>query len=170
VGSAEKIALQILLGGRPDIYAKTDRTALKRQVNEVDLAELQPELDAARQELAEYRCPSCGSDIVEQQDVPLDIEQKHYGLLRSFECCFVELDGGVQRPCPNDPRFPKCEEYDVQCREEISEKLTMFRWTCHAYPNTIMARAVRLDSVPGSTEEQARARLKERYDQLARRR
>ncbi|MGY3484442.1 hypothetical protein ACVW1C_002325 [Bradyrhizobium sp. USDA 4011] len=170
VGSAEEIALQILSVVRPDIYAKIDRTTFKHQLGEADLAALQEELDAARQELAEYRCPSCGSDIVEQQDVPLDLEQKHSGLLRSFECGFVELDGGTQRPCPNDPRFPKFEEYDVQCHEDTSEKLTMFRWTCHAFPKTIMARAVRLDSFPGPTEGEARARLQEQYHRLARKR
>ena len=42
---------------------------------------------------------------------------------------FVELDGGVHRPCPNDPQFPKFEDYDIQCMEENSEKLTVFRWT-----------------------------------------
>jgi len=80
---------------RPDIYAKTDQSEFERRVSQADLAELQAELEATREELAGYRCPFCGSDIVEQQGVPLDTEHKHFGLLRSYECGFVELDGGV---------------------------------------------------------------------------
>ena len=145
---------------RPDIYAKTDQSEFERRVSQADLAELQAELEATREELAGYRCPFCGSDIVEQQGVPLDTEHKHFGLLRSYECGFVELDGGVHRPCPNDPQFPKFEDYDIQCMEENSEKLTVFRWTCHAFPKTIMARAVHIGSLPGPTEEQSRAAMK----------
>ncbi len=165
--SAEQIALQILSVVRSDIYAAHRHAELKRMVSGKALEDLQAELDDARAQLAEFQCPYCGSPLAESQDVPLDMEQKHYGGLRSF-CGFVELDGDVQRPCPSDARFPKFEEYEIQCREDHSETTTMFRWTCHAFPRSVMAQGVHLPSTYGGTEEIARQALRGKYEELAR--
>jgi TIR domain len=165
--SAGHIALQILSVIRPDIYGGRLYGELERLASGDAIEQLQAELDDARLQLSEFQCPFCGSPLVESQEMPLDQEQRDFGSLRTFECGFTELDGGVHRACPNDPRFPKFEEYEIQCRENPSEKATMFRWTCHPFPKTAMARGVHVPNSYGATEQIARQALRQKYDEIA---
>jgi TIR domain-containing protein len=166
--SAEQIALQILSVIRPDIYASHPHAELKRLVSGEAVQQLQAELEDTRAALAAFQCPLCGSALVESQEVPLDMEQRDFGSLRSFECGYTELAGGMHRPCPNDPQFPKFDEYEVRCQEHPSETLSMFRWSCNAFPKSIMAHGVPLKSTYGATEEIARDALRQNYEAVAR--
>jgi len=165
--SAGEIALQILSVIRPDIYANTPHAELRKRINGETLRDLQAELEDTRAQLAEFQCAFCGSPLVESQHVPVDQEERDWDKIRSFECGHIEFAGAVQRACPSDPRFPKFEEYEVQCKENPEEKPTMFRWTCHAFPKTVMARGVHLRSSYGPTEQEARAALRQHYDEMA---
>jgi len=57
--TAIDIALQILNVIRPDLYEKHPRAELVKRANGEALGELQEELVALREQLAEFQCPFC---------------------------------------------------------------------------------------------------------------
>src|SRR5713226_9286201 len=72
-----------------------------------------------------HSCIHCVFSI----NVPNDAEHYAGGELgESFECGHRTLDGFLVSPCPSDPRFPKFEEFDFDCRESGDV------WTCYARP------------------------------------
>jgi hypothetical protein len=167
--SAQEIALQILSEIRPDIYAAHPHAELKKLASGAAVQELQAELNRLRSELAGFQCPYCGSPLVESQQVPLDHEQRDWDMIRGFECGYVEIAGGTQRPCPSDPQFPRLSDYDLKCREDSGSRGTLFQWTCDAFPKTVMAHAVRISTGYGPTEADALQHVSSHYDRLAQR-
>ncbi|MER8847480.1 toll/interleukin-1 receptor domain-containing protein [Mesorhizobium australicum] len=69
----------------------------------------------------------------------------------------LQAGGSVDRPCPQDPRFPKFDDYEVVI---LPKPLSGAEGvTTMARPKTDMARKLRLNAGVGATEQEARARL-----------
>ncbi len=166
VDSAERIALKILSVIRPDIAGKTPYEKLETIVSGSEINELREEINRIRGALQEFQCPYCKSSLVESQQIPLDPEEKHWDMIRSFECGFTELAGETRRPCPSDPNFPTIDEYDIQCRNDSAQP-NYFQWSCNAFPRTKMARLLSLPTAHGRTKNEARDKLLEQYDERA---
>lgn len=91
----------------------------------------------------------------------MDDEQRHWDIVEVFDCGFRRFGGSVDRPCPRDPRFPQFEDYEIVVA--TNQRNGREGFTAMARPRSEMARKVRLDDGSGSTEEEARARLKAHY-------
>jgi hypothetical protein len=166
--SAQDVSHKLLCELRPDLYEKHPRSQLERLANGEAIAELQQniedmelELNAVHEELAEYRCPYCGAPESSRNEAALDEEQRDWGTVQSFGCGHQIIEGFLQRPCPKDPRFPKFDDYELVF--ELEGSLSS-EWRCHAKPKTEMARMVHLSGAPGKTKEQAAARVRDQYD------
>ncbi len=125
---------------------------------DVDVSELLVGFTAEQLEelREEYLCPHCGSKLATRTAVPHE-----YGAddLEQFECGFTR--GMYRRPCPNEPRFPSFEDYDLVFLEGSD------RWSCQAIARTSAASEVPLGSGRGDTREEA-ARVVQRSYILAR--
>jgi TIR domain len=166
--TADQIALQILSVIRPDIAGNIPYDDLRKIATGEAVAELRNEIDRIRGDLKEFQCPHCASRLLGSQPVPLDLEEKHWGMLRSFECGFTDKEGEVTRPCPSDPDFPTLDDYDIKCGEEMFQENPLFRrWSCEAFPKTAMARRLRLPPAYGNTKETARLQLQSDYEKRA---
>ncbi|MBE3097250.1 MAG: toll/interleukin-1 receptor domain-containing protein [Candidatus Atribacteria bacterium] len=169
------VAMQILRVVRPDLYAAHSRTELEQTANAGAILDLKAEIhrmtvqmEALREELAQYRCPYCGSPVAERIHAPLDEEEKNWGMREVYECGYVCVDGFLERPCPSDPRFPKLEDYELRFHHSPEEP--HYKWQCYAVPKTDMARLVQLSLSLGGTREEAKARLSEHYAAISRKR
>jgi len=163
---AEDIAIELLRVIRPDLYQVHPRSELKRLATGEALRDLQnevergrEELDAAKEQLAEFQCPYCGSAIITRIDRPVDPEHKVWDTQEVFA-------GEVYQPCPSDPRFPKFEDYELRFREHHDDGYRM--WQCSAVPRTAMARHISLPSGSGNSREEAEARVREAYQRYRR--
>jgi hypothetical protein len=107
--SAKDVAISVLREVRQDIYLRLPRKELERIADGVALRDLQLALEAAREELTEYRCPYCGSPVAVRIDAPVDREEQDWEMRESFECGYQRFGGYMEQPCPRDPRFPKFE-------------------------------------------------------------
>lgn len=165
-GGAIDIALRILATIRPDLYMQHPRAQLEELANGEAITELQGELLSLREKLSEFQCPYCKSQLVESIEAPLDDEEKHWGLSRTFECGYQEFGGSTRRLCPNDPAFPKLGEYELVCTEQKDES-PFLRWICNALPKTNAAHLVRLPQTFGPTQEHATAEMEREYEQRA---
>jgi transcriptional regulator with XRE-family HTH domain len=100
-------------------------------------------------ELAEFEagslCPTCGALL--ESRVPIENE---YGdeEFEIFRCGYTR--GWRERPCPQDPRFPQFDDYELEFIEEANGT-----WYCSATGRTDMARAVDLGQGVGASKEQA---------------
>jgi hypothetical protein len=166
--SAQDVSLKLLCELRPDLYEKHPRSQLERLANGEAIAELQQniedmeqELAAVHEELAEYRCTYCGAPESSRNAAPLDEEQRDWGTVQSFGCGHQTIDGFLQHPCPKDPRFPTFDDYELVFTRQDSPSS---EWWCYAKPKTEMARMVSLGGAPGKTKEQAAARVRDQYD------
>jgi len=158
---AMEAAIRILRAVRPDLYSSHPRAELERMASGTALAELQQEIESLQAELEEYRCPHCGAALSTRTDAPMDEEQKHWDVVEVFDCGFKLFGGSLDRPCPHDPRFPQFEDYEIGI---LAEQLRGGEgFTAMGRPQTEMARKVRLDAGSGTTEEDARNRLKAHY-------
>jgi hypothetical protein len=165
--NAQDMAIQILRDVRPDLYAKHPRAYLEKLASGEAIRELQEqidnvqvELEATREELREYRCPHCNSELSSRNDAPLDSEQRDWDIVETFACGYQVFGGEVQSPCPKDPAFPKWEDFDIQCKQREHE------WTCFAVGKTAMAKLLHLSS-PGRTKEEAIANILAQYKRYA---
>jgi TIR domain len=172
--SATDMALQILRDVRPDLYSKTPRAQLERIATGEAIKDLQEqieiayeELNAAREELAEFKCPYCGAPLVGRNDAPLDAEEKHWDTVESFACGYTIFGGSIQDPCPADPQFPTFDDYRLKFEESSKEQNPYYRWSCYAIGQTEMAQRVHLGVGYGSTKEDAQERVRKIYDQRA---
>jgi len=166
VDSAERIALKILSVIRPDIAGKTPYEELKSIASGDAIDELRSEINRIRGALQEFQCPHCKSSLVESQQIPLDPEEKHWDMIRSFECGYTDLAGETKWPCPSDPNFPTIEEYDLQCKF-VPEQPNFFQWSCNAFPQTEMARLISLPTTYGKTEKEAQKKMLEAWEERA---
>ena len=174
--TAQDVAIQLLKEVRPDLYAKHPRAHLERLASGEAVEELQrqielaqEELAAAHEELAQYRCGYCGAELSSRNQAPLDSEEKVWDIVERYVCGYTVVAGEVEHPCPADPRFPKFDDYEFKfTHSPLSDP--SFEWMCHAIGKTPMARKVHLPSAPGMSQEEAKSRVRESYERLARRR
>lgn len=128
-----------------------------------ELEILREELDSTKEVLKEYTCAFCGAPIDGQGCVPLSESVDGYYV--SYACGRYETDGCGSRPCPSDPKFPKLEDYVLTFTEHPQE--SRLKWSCQASPKTLYARQVSLSLGLGETKEEARQRVVEEYQRLA---
>jgi len=171
---AEDVAIQVLREVRPDLYTKHPRAQLQRIASGAALRDLQEEIDrtrealqAATEELSEYRCRFCGAPLAERIGAPADPEEKHWDLREIYACGYQSFGGFKERPCPSDPEFPKWDHYELQYQHSPEE--TYFNWHCYALPKTIMARRLSLPMGLGRTKQEAEQYVRETYAKYARR-
>lgn len=171
--TAQDVAIQVLREVRPDLYAQHPRAELERIASGKALRDLQREIDRtrqeleeAREELAEYRCPYCGAPLSSRLNAPADPEEKHWDIREEFECGYQVFGGYVERPCPSDPRFPKFEEYELKCHHSLDE--LHWPWQCYANGKTDMARRLHLQPGYGQTRDEAEANVRAQYDRYGR--
>jgi hypothetical protein len=167
--AAQDAAIRLLREVRPDLYGGHARAELERRGSGTAFRDLQREIEraqeeltATRQELAEYRCPTCGAAVNSRVEAPADAEEKHWDVRETFACGYRQFGGFVERPCPKDPRFPRFDDYDLQFHETPTE--VYFRWQCYAIGKTEMARRLSLPPSHGRTREEAERSLQDAYD------
>lgn len=170
--SAEDIAIQILKAVRPDLYSKHPRAELERLASGAALEELQEEinhtrqeLETAREELSEYRCPFCNAPLIIRFDAPADPEQKYWALREEFDCGYQTVDGFLERPCPSDPSFPAFTDYELKFFNRPEEP--HWKWNCYAMGKTKMAKKLQLSISRGRTQEEAELNVREQYERYA---
>jgi len=142
--------LELLLAARPDIVAEFE---LRHR--------LQQKIEGLQNQLEEYRCPQCGSELVTRE--PIDYDEKSSGLVETYECGY-QTGGFFERPCPFGPRFPTLEDFDLTVVSQEGED--HFKYVCYATPKTDAARRIRLDDGYGRTEDEAREAVIEHYAYL----
>jgi hypothetical protein len=169
---ADEIALKLLHRIRPDIYNSTERAQLEKLASgeamrdlQAEIERVREELEAAKEDLAEYRCPYCSAPISSRVDAPIDEEQRDWGTVEHFMCGYSHFDGQAQSPCPCDPKFPRFEDYELCFMELTTDPL--WKWSCVAFGKTRMAKLLSLTNGLGKTQEEAAARVKESYDHYA---
>jgi len=131
-----------------------------RQVEElmVDLEDTRADLDEHQNR---YHCPFCGAELFAAGGYPID--QHSDGYFESFVCGYTVHEGQVSRLCPKDPGFPKLEDFDLTVHRTNDGQ-----WVCWTAGKTSQARLVSIPPCPGRTEEEARRRVVEHYDWVAR--
>jgi hypothetical protein len=171
--SAQDTAVRLLRETRPDLYALHPRAELERRATGTALRELQDEiertrdeLEAVRDALAEYRCPTCSAPLASRLHAPADPEEKHWDVRETFACGYQHFGGFLERPCPKDPRFPRFEDYELQCRESPAEP--RWKWQCYAIGKTEMARRLLLPLGYGCTRDEAEKSVRDAYDRYRR--
>jgi hypothetical protein len=130
------------------------------------LSETEECLTEVEGELAEYRCTWCRAPLSETIQIPLDEEQRDWGIREVYACGLDMVDKFVQQPCPSDPKFPKLEDFELCFKENSSE--TLFKWTCYAKPKTKYAQKLRLMREVGRTKQEAQQSLAAQYERMAR--
>jgi TIR domain len=160
--SASDIALQVLEIIRPEIYLARPRAQLLKMANSEALAELEEELAHARAQLAEFQCPFCQATIVSSIDAPVDAEEKHWDVVRTFECGYSDFAGDVRQLCPSDPRCPSFEDFELLFDDSANR--SGFSVICSALGKTDQARRVRMGSTIGVSREAATAAMREQYE------
>ena len=138
---AAEVALKILSVIRADIYGGTPHADLQRLASGDAVRDLQAELDSLRED---FLCPNCRAPLSESGVVPIDLEQKHWGMHKSFECGYMELEGQLKQPCPSSAEFPKLMDYELRLQEDQQASVSYHRWSCRAYAITVNARRLQL--------------------------
>jgi hypothetical protein len=164
--AAEDVAIKLLREIRPDLYSKHPRDELQRLASGAALLELEAELEAAREELSEYRCPYCSAPMSIRIDAPTDPDQKDWDVRETFECGFQRFGGYVESPCPADPRFPKLDEYELRFQHSPDEP--HWKWQCYPLGRTDMARRLYLSHGLGRTKDEAKQNVVEHYARVSR--
>ena len=159
--SAEDVALRLLKIVRPDIYNEHPRSELEKMLNGEALRDLQDELEYVRDELAQYQCPYCEAPLSSRHDVEIDAEIGVEVTVETFACGYTSGDGGLERFCPSDPRFPKFEEFDLEVRESDGQ------WRCYARPKTKNAQHLSLLRGVAWSEQEAKDEVFRRYEKAA---
>lgn len=164
--NAKEIALSLLKTIRPDIYREHPRADLERMLSGEALHSLQEELEYVRDELAEYLCSYCQAPLSERIYLPDDPDLHGGEIGEEFRCGHRTVDGSTVTPCPSDPSFPRLEEYDFVTKHYPTDE--RLPYVVFLTPKTKNARYISFEGEPGRTEEEARAKLVEHYNQRAR--
>jgi len=125
------------------------------------------ELEYAKDELAEYRCPYCEAPLSGRADAPLDANERDWDVVERFQCGYSHFGGQIQSPCPSDPKFPRFEDYELRFSELKTDPV--WKWSCMAIGKTRMAKLLSLTHGLGRTQEEAAAHVKESYERYAKR-
>lgn len=124
---------------------------------DVDVSKLRHGLTA--DELSEfeemYLCPTCGARLEERTFVDHEYGDAE---IEVFACGHTR--GWRSRPCPQDPRFPMFEEYELHFSQESDGS-----WCCETIGKTEAASQVDLQNGMGSTREEARKWVERSYVQ-----
>ena len=158
---AQEAALKILRTVRLDLYEQSPRAELERMASGEALSELQSAIDNLRKQVSGYQCPMCNAPLSTRTDAPIDGEHKHWDVVETYKCGHQVFAGLTQYPCPEDPRFPTWDDYDVVC--ERTAEIPSYSWRCDARPKTDMAQKVLVDSGYGKSEEHALQKVKATY-------
>jgi len=106
----------------------------------------------------QFMCPTCYSSLIERATVPNDFGDD---VVEIFDCGFTR--GAVWRPCPDDPKFPTFEDYDIHYEQDNSGT----RWYAHAMGRTSAARAVSIQMGAGASRDEAAQDLRRHYARFA---
>jgi len=123
--------------------------------------ELEEELQVTKDDLGQYKCPHCGSEL--SSSGSFEIDEHNEGYFQNFGCGYSTEDGYTRNLCPADPYFPKLEDFELRLHQTKSGE-----WICYPLGKTPNAKKVDVGSCPGKTEEEARARVIKRYNYVAR--
>lgn len=169
---ADEIAFKVLHKISPDLYSKYERAQLEKLASgeavrdlQIQIEQAREELETAKRDLAEYKCPYCEAPLSSRGDAPLDENQRDWDVVEHFACGYSHFGGQVQSPCPADPKFPRFDDYNLQFSELKTDPL--WKWSCIALGKTPMARLLSLTPGLGRTQEEAVAHVKESYDRYA---
>jgi|LSQX01.1.fsa_nt_gb hypothetical protein len=124
------------------------------------LESTQEELERAKERLSEVTCSFCGAPIIAQGSFP--ISDHADGYYESYACGRYNTDGFSAQPCPQDPKFPKFEEYELIFKEFPED--SFIKWNCWAKPITYNANRFYLHPEFGKTKEEATQKVIERYN------
>jgi hypothetical protein len=159
--SAADIALQVLMVIRPDIYDSQPRTQHLKRANGEALAELECELASARQQLSQFQCPFCQAMLTSSAEVPVDLEEKDWDIVRTFECGYSDFAGVVRQLCPSDPKFPRFEDYELRF---VDNGGGGFGVVCTALGRTESAQQVHMEQTIGASREAATIAMREQFE------
>lgn len=162
--SAQDIALQILMVIRPDLYKALPRAELIKRASGQALVEIEEELQLLRQQLSEFQCPHCRSQLTHSIDAPVDPEEKHWDVFREFECGYREFGGIEQSPCPASSNFPLFDEFELKF---VGPHSDVTWWTCIAEGKTVNALKIKLPPAMGHSKKEAEREMKNEYEQRA---
>ena len=169
---ADEIAFKLLRKIRPDVYRKHGRAELEALASgeamrglQLEIEHVREELQAAKEELAEYRCPYCQAPLSSRVDAPLDQNERDWDVVEHFTCGYSHFGGQIQTPCPADPKFPRFEDYELHFSE--SETDPVWKWNCIALGKTSMAKLLSIGNGLGRTREEAAAHVRETYNRYA---
>lgn len=98
-------------------------------------------------------CPHCGSELFAQMPTFHELGD---GEIDVFECGHTR--GDISRPCPDDPRFPAFEDYELTSWAEEPG-----RWYSEAHGRTDAARQVSLQGGVGRSKGEAEALVKRAF-------
>jgi len=102
-----------------------------------------------------YLCPTCGARLEERTFVDHEYGDSE---IEIFACGHTR--GWQSRPCPQDPRFPVFDDYELNFSQESDGS-----WWCDAIGKTDAASQVHLQNGMGSTQEEARKWVERSYVQ-----
>ena len=165
------MAIQILRVVRPDIYQSRPHSELEILASGDAVQQLQKEMDRIKEELedtkyalSQFQCPTCEAPMIEQFVAPLSEECEEFR--EAYECGMEKRDGSIYRLCPDDPNFPKFEEYELEILKGSKESSFC---TCDPKPLTPMAKKLPLFPMQGRTEEEAKKRVFQQYENFSKR-
>jgi transcription initiation factor IIE alpha subunit len=151
---------------RQDNAAHAEQIRVKEeQLNQVrgQIRELSEQIERAKVVLEEYEyfknaftCPVCGAELI-------SLDDEYHAYFKLFECGYA-IGDLHNHPCPYDPKFPKLDDYELEMKQFKGRP----DWWCSAKPKTEMAGKLELDTTRGDTPEEAKARMRERYELAAR--
>jgi hypothetical protein len=124
------------------------------------LEQLEEELDATRDHLSRYRCPYCDSELTSSGGYQID--EHNDGYFEEFACGYSLQDGSERGLCPQDPAYPKFEDFELRIEQSSSGQ-----WMCFPIGKTPKAERVQLGSCPGRTREEAEQRVARRYEYIS---
>jgi DNA-directed RNA polymerase subunit RPC12/RpoP len=99
---ALEAAIRILRTVRPDLYSAHPRAELEKLANGAAITDLQEEIEALQTELEEYRCPHCGSGLLNRINAPMDAEEKHWDVVDVYGCGLRLFGGSLDSLCRRD--------------------------------------------------------------------
>ena len=103
-----------------------------------------------------FACPYCGSPLSQRRFLDHRYQDTE---VEEFECGYSR--GWISRPCPQNPRFPKFEDYRLDFLPHDDET-----WCCLAFGLTDEARQVNLGHGIGRTQEEAAKWVQRSYVHL----
>jgi hypothetical protein len=152
---------------KANALSKISWLSVKNHVRQVtkDKLTTREQIEQIRKQFKDYLCPFCGSELTSRIDAPADPFEDDWDARESFSCGFQRFGNFVEQPCPNDPHFPRIEDYELHFSHNPEEPI--LKWQCFAVGKTDMARKLRLDIGFGQTQDDAKNQIIESYERYA---